>query len=66
MGIRASGRILEKSHISIMRWEQKMAAQSQQWSPPAPAGAELTVEGDTELFAKATKTAWLGRYGDMD
>jgi len=32
MGIRASERVLEKSHVSIMRWEQKMAAQTQQWS----------------------------------
>jgi len=30
MGIRASGRVLEKSHTSIMRWEQKLAAQSEQ------------------------------------
>jgi transposase-like protein len=26
MGIRASGRVLEKSHTSIMRWEQKLVA----------------------------------------
>ena len=25
IGIRASGRVLEKSHTSIMRWEQKLA-----------------------------------------
>jgi len=37
MGIRASGRVLEKSHASIMGWEQKLATLSQQWSPPAPA-----------------------------
>jgi transposase-like protein len=29
MGIRASGRVLEKSHTSIMRWEEKLANQSQ-------------------------------------
>ncbi|MEB3124040.1 MAG: hypothetical protein VKL00_00060, partial [Synechococcales bacterium] len=40
------GRVLEKSHGSIMRWEQKLATQSQQWSPPAPAGADIPVEGD--------------------
>ena len=29
MGARASGRVLEKSHGSIMGWEQKLATQSQ-------------------------------------
>jgi hypothetical protein len=51
MGIRASGRVLEKSHTSIMRWEQKLANQSQQWSPPAPAGSDITVEGD-EVYTR--------------
>jgi len=46
MGIRDSGRVLEKSHASIMGWEQKLATQSQQWSPPAPAGTAITVEGN--------------------
>ena len=51
MGIRASGRVLEKSHTSIMRWEQKVATQSEQWSPPAPAEADITVEGD-EVYTR--------------
>jgi len=51
MGIRASGRVLEKSHTSIMRWEQKVAAQSQQWSPDAPAGGDITIEGD-EVYTR--------------
>ena len=46
MGIRASGRVLEKSDISIMRWEQKMAGQTQKFSPSAPAGSDVTIEGD--------------------
>ena len=51
MGIRASGRVLEKSHTRIMRWEQKVAAQSQQWSPDAPAGGDITIEGD-EVYTR--------------
>lgn len=51
MGIRASGRVLEKSHASIMRWEQKLAAQQQQWSPPAPSGSDITIEGD-EVYTR--------------
>ncbi len=44
-GIKASGRVIEKSHKSIMRWEQKLAVQSR-WSPPAGARTDITVEGD--------------------
>ncbi len=51
MGIRASGRVLEKSHVSIMRWEQKLATQSQQWSPPTPAGSDITVKRD-EVYTR--------------
>lgn len=51
MGIRASGRILEKSHTSIMRWEQKLANQAEQWSPEAPVGGDVTIEGD-EIYTR--------------
>ena len=51
MGIRASGRVLEKSHTSIMRWEQKLAAQTQQWSPCDPARGDITIEGD-EVYTR--------------
>lgn len=51
MGIRASGRVLEKSHVSIMRWEQKLAEHSQQWSPSAPTGGDVTIEGD-EVYTR--------------
>ena len=51
MGIRASGRVLEKSHVSIMRWEQRLADQEKQWSPPVPEGRVITVEGD-EVYTR--------------
>ncbi len=51
MGIRASGRVLEKSHTSIMRWEQKLANHAEQWSPEAPVGGEVTIEGD-EIYTR--------------
>ena len=38
MGIRASGRVLEKSHVSIMRWEQRLADQQQQWESTRTSG----------------------------
>ena len=51
MQMRASGRVLEKSHISIMKWEQKMADQAPQWNPSAPAGSDVTIEGD-EVYTR--------------
>ena len=65
MRIRASGRVLEKSHVSIMRWEQKLATQSQQWSPPAPAEADITVEGD-EVYTRVGENFPLLRVKRMD
>jgi transposase-like protein len=33
MGVRASSRVLDKSHSTILRWEARMAAQVATWSP---------------------------------
>jgi len=54
MGMRASGRVLEKSHVSIMKWE-KMADQAPQWSPSAPAGSDVTIKGD-EVYTRVART----------
>jgi len=51
MGIRASGRVLGKSHSNIIRWEKRLARQVTAWSPPAPDTADLTLEGD-ELYTR--------------
>ena len=51
MGIRASGRVLEKSHSTISRWEKRVAVKQADWSPPAPADQDITVEGD-ELYTR--------------
>lgn len=51
MGVRATGRVLEKSHSTISRWEQRLAAQVDKWSPAAPVGAEVTIEGD-EVYTR--------------
>jgi hypothetical protein len=39
LGIRATGRSFGKSHSTIMRWEQRLAQQTTEWSPPAPDGS---------------------------
>lgn len=46
MGVRATGRTFGKSHTTIMRWEERLASKIDDWSPPAPAGSDVTVEGD--------------------
>ena len=52
MGIHASGRVLEKSHATIIRWEQRLAAKALDWSPKAPSDGEVTVEGD-QVYTRA-------------
>ena len=49
MGIRATERVLDKSHSTISRWEQRVAAKVDKWSPAASIGAQVTIEGD-ELY----------------
>jgi len=51
MGVRATGRSFGKSHSTIIRWEQRVAQQKAQWSPPAPDQAEVTIEGD-EVYTR--------------
>lgn len=51
MGVRATGRTFSKSHATILRWEKRLADQADNWSPPAPEGAEVTLEGD-EVYTR--------------
>ena len=51
MGVRASSRVLDKSHSTILRWEARMAAQAAQWSPSAPVESDVTLEND-ELYTR--------------
>lgn len=50
LGIRATGRSFEKSHTTIMGWEERFAAQAEKWSPP-PVKTDVTVEGD-EVYTR--------------
>jgi hypothetical protein len=50
-GVRATGRVYSKSHATILRWEERLARQREHWSPPAPEGSEITLEGD-ELYTR--------------
>ena len=51
LGVRAAGRSFGKSHATIMRWERRLANQVAQWSPPVPAGSDVTLEGD-EVYTR--------------
>jgi len=62
MGIRASGRVLEKLHTSIMRWEQKLSNHAPQWSPDAPAGGDVTIEGG-EIYTRVGENHSTGAHG---
>ena len=53
MGVRAVGRTFGKAHSTILRWEQRLAAQLENWSPPAER-KEVTVEGD-EVYTRVGK-----------
>jgi transposase len=54
MGVRATGRSFGKSHSTIIRWERRLANQASQGSPPAPGGAEVTLEGD-EVYTRVSE-----------
>ena len=47
----ATGRVFGQSHSTVMRWEQRLAKQCAKWSPPAPVGADVTLEGD-EVYTR--------------
>jgi len=51
LGIRATGRVLKKSGGSIITWEKRLSAQLSNWSPNAPEGGEITLEGD-EVYTR--------------
>ena len=51
MGVRATGRVYDKSHATILRWEERLADSTDTWSPPAPEGRDVTLEGD-EVYTR--------------
>jgi transposase-like protein len=51
LGIRATGRVLDKAPSSITKWEERLSSQLRAWSPPAPKGGEVTIEGD-EVYTR--------------
>ena len=54
LGLRATARVLGKSPSSIINWEEHLSTQLCEWSPPAPDGADVTMEGD-EVYTRVGK-----------
>jgi transposase-like protein len=51
MGARATGRVFDKSHTTVLRWEERLAEFTDAWSPPVPEGSDVTLEGD-EVYTR--------------
>lgn len=51
LGVRATARVLGKSPSSITDWEERLSTQLSAWSPSAPKGGDVTIEGD-ELYTR--------------
>jgi hypothetical protein len=54
LGVRAAGRVETLSPATVSLWEKRLASKSQDWSPPAPAGSDITIEGD-EVYTRVQK-----------
>lgn len=51
LSVRAAGRVISKSPSSITDWEERLSTHLSAWSPSAPEGEEVTIEGD-ELYTR--------------
>jgi transposase-like protein len=50
LGVRAAARVLGKSPSTITNWEERLS-NLPSWSPTAPEGGDVTIEGD-ELYTR--------------
>jgi hypothetical protein len=55
MGVRGTGRVYDKPHATILRWEERLANNTEAWSPPVPEGRDVTLEGD-EVYTHVART----------
>lgn len=51
LGFRAAGRVVGKSPSRITAWEERLSRRLKDWSPNAPDGGDVTVEGD-EVYTR--------------
>jgi transposase-like protein len=51
LGVRATGRVVGKSASRTTAWEERLSKHLKNWSPKAPRGGKVTVEGD-EVYTR--------------
>ncbi len=51
LGVRAAARVVKKSPSRITAWEERMSEHLENYSPPAPEGGDVTIEGD-EVYTR--------------
>mgnify|MGYP001792691289 FL=1 len=51
LGVRAAARVVGKSPSTITDWEERLSTHLPAWSPSAPEGGAVTIEGD-ELYTR--------------
>jgi hypothetical protein len=54
LGVRAAGRVETLSPATVILWEKRLTSKAKEWSPPAPTGCDITIEGD-EVYTKVEK-----------
>ena len=54
LGVRAAARVVGKSPSTITKWEERLSNHLSAWSPSAPEGGEVTIEGD-ELYTRVAE-----------
>jgi transposase len=54
--VRATARVFDVSHSTVIRWEQRVANKASEWSPSTPKETDITVEGD-ELYTRVKRNS---------
>lgn len=65
LGVRATGRVVGKSASRITAWEERLSKHLKNWSPNAPTGGEVTVEGD-EVYTRVGENLPPRTVGRLD
>ena len=65
LGVRAAGRVVGKSPSPITNWEKRLSTHLPDWSPSAPAGGDVIIEGD-ELYTRVGENLPPRSIGRMD
>jgi transposase-like protein len=65
LGVRATARVFDVSHSTVIRWEQRVASKASDWSPSTPKETDITVEGD-ELYTRVERNFPPSRLSRLD